>query len=112
LAPARPPKLNNASKDLSSFLHFKAHFGALLVDKGHLQLDFVQIFVSIFRTSDNTTESLANMDSFFRARNRFRECTSSPPHNWKPDGQAANAAQFVRTIHRFHSLYIRIELEK
>jgi hypothetical protein len=61
------------------FLHFEAHFGALLVDKGHLQHDFIQIFLSVFfRTSGNTTESLANMDFFFRARNRFRECTSGP----------------------------------
>ena len=72
--PPPAPKLNDASKDLSSFLHFEAHFGALLVDKGHLQHgwdDFVRIFVSFFRTSGNNTESLANMDSFFRARNRF-----------------------------------------
>jgi hypothetical protein len=49
--PRPPPKLNDASKDLSSFLHFEAHFGALLVDKGHLQHgwdDFVQIFCQLF----------------------------------------------------------------
>jgi hypothetical protein len=74
LAPARPPKLNDASKDLSSFLHFEAHFGVLLVEKDHLQHgwdDFSRFFVSFFRTSGNTTESFANMGSFFRARNRF-----------------------------------------
>jgi hypothetical protein len=94
LAPARPPKLNDASKDLSSFLHFEAHFGALLVDKGHLQHDFVQILVSLFRNSGNTTESLANMDSFFRARNRFRECTSSPSIIGSPMGKPRTPLNF------------------
>jgi len=100
--PARPPKLNDASKDLSSFLHFKAHFGALLVDKDHLQHDFVQIFVSFFRTSGNTTESLANMYSFFRARNRFRECTSSPSIIGSPMGKPRTplhlSAPFIASI--------------